>query len=163
MTKNNYKFSNDELKIFLFKKKTCPNCGNQELIRRKEKVYKGQQRSTGRSTNLMHEDVYENTFIYECQECNRKYNLLGLRDNIELGDNDSFSESNKIVDDYPDERRTSLNRRNKKMVMKFANVWVVFSTLLLFIIAKQDQNFIIMLIFMPFIIMVYLVFRFFGR
>lgn len=162
MIKNEYKLTLNELKILFLKKKLCPNCGSRELIRGTEKIYKGRQKSTSVSMNLMYEDVYMASIIYECQKCRRKYTLQGLKENKELYEKSQFVEHDRQDDTI--NSRDNVEFRNGKIRMRmFLNLWCLVSILILLSISLQDHNFYVILIFLPIILIVFLIIRFFMK
>lgn len=163
MKKNEYKFTLHDLKILLSRRKKCPNCGSQELIMHTENVYKGRQKSTDKRMNLMHEDVYTSTFVYECQTCKRKYTLQGLRENIELNGSGHIVETDSENSDTFIKTKKVENGSGKSKARIFTNLWCFVSTLILLTIALQDKNFKIIFIFAPFILLMYFAFRFFAK
>jgi ribosomal protein S27AE len=161
LIKNEYKLTLNELKTLLFKRKLCPNCGTRELTRGTEKIYKGRQKSTSISMNLMHEDVYMTSIIYECKMCSRKYTLQGLNENKELYEQDQIVGYGQ--DDTINTKNNMEFRNGKIRMKKFLNLWCLVSILILLSISFQDHNFYVILIFLPIILIVFLIVRFFIK
>ncbi|WP_432663382.1 hypothetical protein R9X47_22725 [Wukongibacter baidiensis] len=162
MKKNEFKFTFEELLIFFFNKKKCPHCGNQNLSRYTHKYYKGTKRSTEKKMNLMLEEIYENTLIYECKICKRKYTLKGLKKNTEL--NEDYIELETNSADYITLEKVKMsNQKAKLRVRKFFNALILVFMLILVSIAIGDQNYIVVLIFAPLIVFVFFLLRYFTR
>ncbi|WP_058487099.1 hypothetical protein [Defluviitalea phaphyphila] len=145
--KNEYTFKFKELIFLLFKKKICPNCGSQELVKHTDKKFEEWRRSS-----LTYMKVYSCRIIYECQSCKKRYTIDGLMNNYELND----KEENVVVDDTKDDEKYI--KYNKRVMRRSTNIiFLPFWTFVLLALLIEKQ-FIMFFLVAPIIIFAYFVF-----
>lgn len=139
MSKTNYSFSEKEIFTLLFRKKTCPYCGNSKLSRRTVKEFKGKEKNIiDGMTFYPPIDVYQRNFVYQCDKCKKQFSLQSIID-----------------------VKNSKNKRKSKVSMFFI-VQSIIMMLILFSIAISAKE-IAVIIFIPIIIIYYYLTGFFTK
>jgi len=149
------KFTFNELIFFVFKRKICPSCGKENLVRHIEKSYEGRKRNTDKHMNLTYEDVYSSRIIYECENCKKKYTIKGLMTKRELEEKSEIEVVDKIEEGSIES--------NKYMVRIFAKFWCIMGLIISIISVIQEGNLNLLLLFWPAILLVYFVMRAFTK
>lgn len=143
----------------LFKKKKCPYCGSTNVTKRVVKEYQGSKRSDLKGFTLNNEDVYKGTIVYTCVKCKKEFLLGALLDEEKLN---NPIPSNKINENEKEVQEKE-NNRMKNYVKKF--FLVLYTVMLLTLIqgAVKENQYIVLLIFGPIIIGMYLITLFFTK
>jgi len=162
MRNENYSFSFKELMTFLFAKKKCPSCDSRNLTKDTIRLYEGIQKNTDYKMNLGQEHVFKNTIIYKCEDCKNTYTLKGLVTNEELNEDDDllntpdYSLQMKVNDD-------SIKKRSGEIVKIIFNLCILMFIFIIVSVAIQDRNIMVAIVFVPFVILLHLLIRFFIK